>query len=50
MEIQIAFALVEKCIEVGAPTVKSLLVALNKTTITLEDIEALSITKEPEEF
>ncbi len=47
---QIIFALVALAIEKGPAVASSLIAALNKEEITLEDIEALKITKEPEEF
>jgi hypothetical protein len=47
---QIIIALVALAIEKGPGVASSLIAALNKEEITVEDIEALKITKEPEEF
>ncbi len=43
-------ALVEKCIQYGPSLVAEAIAALNKDTVTLEDIQAIKITKEPEEY
>ena len=50
MEAALAYALLAKAIEYGPEVVMALIVALNKETITLEDIKGLKITKEPEEY
>lgn len=50
MTIQLIIALVGLIIEKGPAAAASLIAALQKDDITLEDIEALRITKEPEEF
>lgn len=50
METAIILALLDAAIKYGIPAVTSAIVALNKDEITLEDIEGLKITKEPEEF
>ncbi len=47
---QLIIALVALAIEKGPAVASSLVAALNKTEITLEDIEGLKITKEPGEF
>ena len=48
--ISLIIAIIGKCIEYGAPAVQSLLLALNKDDITLEDIQNLKITKEPGDY
>lgn len=50
MTAQIIIALVALAIEKGPAVAASLVAALNKEEITLEDIEGLKITKEPEGF
>jgi hypothetical protein len=43
-------AILELAAKYGIPFVQSAITALGKNYITDEDIEALKITKEPEEF
>lgn len=46
----IIIALIEAVGKYGPQAVISAITALNKEEITVEDIQALKITKEPEEF
>jgi len=48
--VQFILALIALAIEKGPGVAASLIAALQKDDITLEDIEGLIITKEPEEF
>jgi hypothetical protein len=50
MQTILTIAIIEACAKYGSDVVKAFFVALNKSEITLEDIEALRISKEPEEF
>lgn len=53
MSIEMIIAVIglaAKVIEFGAPAVESAIKALNKDDITVEDIQNLKITKDPEEF
>lgn len=52
MTVEMVIAIVGLVIQYGVPAVQSAVAALNKDPqeITLEDIEGLKITKEPEEF
>lgn len=50
METALIIALLEKAIIYGPELVKAAIVALGKETITIEDIQALKIVKEPEEY
>lgn len=50
METALVIAIIEKCIQYGPALVLAAVEALNKTEITLEDIQGLKITKEPEEY
>jgi len=47
---KLILAIVALAIEKGPVVAASLIAALNKEEVTLEDIEGLRITKEPEEF
>ncbi len=49
-EIGIILALIEAAAKYGIPLVQSAIAALDKDTITAEDIQNLKITMEPEEF
>ena len=48
--ITLIMAIVEKVIQYGSGPVRAGIEALNKGEITLEDIQGLKITKEPEEY
>lgn len=48
--VPIVLALIEAAGKYGVPVVVSAIAALQKDTITVEDIQNLKITKEPEEF
>lgn len=50
METALVIAIIEKCIQYGPELVMAAINALNKETITIEDIQGLKITKEPEEY
>ena len=50
METALVIAIIEKCIQYGPELVMAAVKALNKETITIDDIQELKITKEPEEF
>jgi hypothetical protein len=48
--VTLILALIEKAIQYGPAAVTAAIEALNKTEITIEDIQGLKITKEPEEY
>jgi len=48
--VTLVIGIIEVCGKYGPGVVASLITALNKDEITLEDIQGLKITKEPEEF
>ena len=48
--VALILALFELAMKYGVPAVQSAIAAIDKEDITLADIEALKITKEPEEF
>ena len=48
--VSLIIAIVGLVVEKGPAIAQSLVNALNKDEITLEDIEALKIVKEPEEY
>lgn len=48
--VPIILALIEAAAKYGPGVVSSAIAALGKDEITVEDIQALKITKEPEEF
>lgn len=50
METVLVIAIIEKCIQYGPELVMAAIVALNKETISSEDIQNLKIVKEPEEY
>jgi len=50
METALVIAIIEKCIQYGPELVMAAITALNKETISIEDIQALKIKKDPEEY
>jgi len=50
METALVIMIIEKCIQYGPELVMAAITALNKETISIEDIQALKIVKDPEEY